>query len=78
MTIAGVLIWRIASEPTRPPVAAISAEDVTLPAGARVTAVGATASALTIAIEDQDGERLLVFHPETGARLSETRITRER
>ena len=78
MTIAAVLIWRIASEPGPRVAANVTADQVTIPAGAEIIAAGATPAALTLAIRDGEGEALLVFHPETGALLSRTTISRER
>ena len=77
MTIAAVLIWRIASEPGARAASNVTADQVTIPAGAEIIATGATPAALTVAIRDGEGEALLVFHPETGALLNVTRITRD-
>ena len=76
MTIAAVLIWRIASEPAKSPVAAITAEEIVLPSDAEVLAVGATASALTVAISEGGAESLLVFHPVTGELIQRVKINR--
>lgn len=78
MTIAAVLIWRIASEPPARTIAAIGADQVVIPAGAEIIAVGATAAALTIAVKDGEGEALLTFHPETGEMTGRVMIARER
>ena len=78
MTIAAGLIWRIASEPGARAIAKVTAEEVSIPADAKVIAVGATASSLTVAIRDgEGGEAVLVFHPETGALISRTAINRD-
>lgn len=79
MTIAGLLAWRILSEPPRaaagPP--ALALEAVAIPAGAEIIAVGATEAALTVAVREPGGESLLVFHPETGALLKRVAIRRD-
>ena len=78
LTIAVTLVIRIASEPPATALTALDAKAVTLPANAEVFSVGATKSALTIAIKDPDGtERLLTFHPKTGEQVGETIINRE-
>ncbi len=77
MTIAGILAWRIASEPARPAVAPITADEVALPAGATIIAAGATAGALTVAIRENGAESLLVFDAATGALIKRLAIRRE-
>jgi hypothetical protein len=56
----------------------ISADDLTLPAGAEVVAVGQGASGVLIVTRAADGaETLRVFDPATGAETSATPIRRE-
>ena len=57
-------------------VAAITAEEIVLPSDAEVLAVGATASALTVAISEGGAESLLVFHPVTGELIQRVKINR--
>lgn len=77
LTIAATLVIRILMEPERAPIARIGAAEVSLPAGEEIIAVGATASALSIATRDGEGrERIRVFHPETGAPEGEIAIDR--
>lgn len=76
ITVALALIWRISSEPSG--AAAITAEELRLPAGHALTAVGATKEALTVATRSAEGEEfLLTFDPATGAPTGRVRIVRE-
>ena len=78
LAVAVTLVIRIASEPGARAIAKVTAEEVSIPADAKVIAVGATASSLTVAIRDgEGGEAVLVFHPETGALISRTAINRD-
>ena len=77
LAIAVTLVIRIASEPGAGPVTSLGAQDVVLPRDAQILAVGATPSALSIAIREAGGgERLLVFDPKTGEQVGEAAITR--
>jgi len=68
ITVAATLIWRISSEDGGAP--AIDADQVTLPAGEVITAVGATEDALTFVTKDAEGvERMRVFDPATGGEI---------
>jgi hypothetical protein len=56
----------------------VSAEKLTLPAGAEIVAVGQGGSGVIIVTRDGAGaETLRVFDPATGAETSATQITRE-
>ena len=59
-------------------IAAIGAESISLPAGAEIIATGATATALTVAIRDADGEALLVYDLNTGRLIDRVPILRPR
>ena len=66
IAVAGALIWRISSEGGAT-AALITAEEITLPAGETVTAIGATEAALSFVTRDAAGvERLRVFDPASG------------
>ena len=66
VAVAGSLIWRISSEPGGGE-ARVTADDVTLPTGETVTAVGVTENAISFATQDAENvERLRVFDPATG------------
>ncbi len=58
------------------PQASVSAEEITLPAGARITAIGRGQSTLLITTDGAGGETLRVFDAETGDPLSTTPIRR--
>lgn len=78
VTIAATLVIRIMMEspPAREP-ATITAKEIALPKGEEITAVGATPNALTVATRDAAGaERIRVFHPESGAELSDITVER--
>ena len=77
MTIAAVLIWRIASEPAKSPVASITAEEIVLPADAEVVSASAGASGVTFVLNTGGGEMLYVYHPETGVLISRVRLKRD-
>ncbi|MEM7523175.1 MAG: DUF6476 family protein [Pseudomonadota bacterium] len=78
LTIAATLVIRILTEDGPGPATDLTAEAVSLPAAAEILAVGATPSALTIAVRDEDGaETLRVFHPKTGALMSTVVISRD-
>ncbi|MFV0475559.1 MAG: DUF6476 family protein [Pikeienuella sp.] len=77
LAIVATLVIRIMMEEPAGAPAAIGAEAISLPAGEAITAIGATANALSVATRDADGaERIRVFHPETGEELSMTAVTR--
>lgn len=77
MTIAGLLAWRIAAEPAPRVATTLAAEEVAIPAGAEIVAVGATADALTVAVREGGAESLLVFDAKTGALARRVAIRRE-
>lgn len=60
-----------------PPQAALSANDISLPAGAEITALGRGQSTLLITTEGPGGEVLRVFDAATGAPVSTTTISRD-
>lgn len=78
LTIAATLVIRIMMEsPPEREVATIAADEIVLPKGEEITAVGATPNALTVVTRDAAGmERIRVFHPESGAELSDMMVER--
>ncbi len=74
--IAGTVAWRLWS--AAPPAQPIAAEALTLPAGAEVTGLGASASEILATVRLADGsEALLTFRRADGALLSQTPILRD-
>lgn len=77
LSIVIVLVIRIAMEPSATRATKIGADEVTIPAGAEITAVGATAGSLTIAIREDGVESLLIFDPQTGGLVKRVAIARD-
>ncbi len=74
--IAGTVAWRLWS--AAPPALPIRAESLALPAGAEITALGASPSEILAAVRLPDGaEALLTFRRADGALLSQTPIRRQ-
>lgn len=77
LSIVIVLVVRIANEPSATKVTEIGADQVAIPAGAEIIAVGATAGSLTVAVREGGAEALLVFDPKTGDLVKRVAIGRE-
>lgn len=76
LAIATVIVLRLGVLGSPP--ATLDAEAITLPPGERITAVGQSPRALTLATEDEAGvERLRSFDPATGETTGTTLIRRE-
>ncbi|MEM8841435.1 MAG: DUF6476 family protein [Pseudomonadota bacterium] len=58
------------------PQGGVSAEEITLPAGEQITAIGRGRATLLITTEGAGGETLRIFDAATGAPLSSTLIRR--
>jgi len=79
LVVVAVMVIRLSTleKPAVAP-APVSAEALTLPAGAEIVAVGQGASGVIVVTRDAAGaETLRVFDPATGAETSATPIRRE-
>lgn len=75
VVIAGTVAWRLwtAAPPARP----VAAESLAIPAGATITAVGASSAEILVTTRGAEGgERLRVYRRRDGALLSVTPIAR--
>jgi hypothetical protein len=74
LVIAGALVWRVATDRSGP---AITAEQVVLPEGLEITAVGGDGALLLITTRAPDGrERIHAFSKSDGALVSEVDVAR--
>lgn len=76
VVIVGTVSWRLWS--AAPPAAPVAAEALALPAGAEITALGASPSEILVTTRDGAGAEVLrVFRRADGRLLSETPLRRE-
>ena len=78
LVVVAAMVIRLGTVGGAPKLAPVTAEGLTLPAGAGVVALGQGGSGLLILTRDPAGaEMLRVFDPASGAELSATPIIRE-
>jgi len=78
LVVVAVMVIRLGTVGSAPKLAPVTAEGLTLPAGAEVVAVGQGAGGVMFVTRDPQGaETLRVLDPASGAELSATPILRE-
>ncbi len=74
IAIAGALVWRVATDRSGPP---LTAEEITLPEGHEIVAVGGDGANLLVTTRGPDGtERIRAFSKSDGTPAGEVVVTR--